>query len=543
MASNPRADPLYPPVSRPATDFGGGPAGREPGLDLAFDPGGLAALDVVCPRPVHHVLEFAYLHRLLEELRRRAPGREIHLQVASALPDLSPYARLPVDRVARWLGGGAACAGGGDRGRVVVGGEGAGGAAAGGSRLLAAVPLGYRTSEPPGTPAGAACRAFLAALRAATPRWVRAPGTPWPLPVPAAAPRFLVHQARFHVGDTLWLTPLLAALRHLFPGARTTVVGPSAAGEVLAGNPHVARVVPYPEDGGVRERQAVLAALGDGFEAALFAFARRPESAWLASALAERGVPWRVDLEYFDPDLDPEALAPGMTHEGWLFWGSLASPRLLLHALDPFAPAGTARGAGHLEGRRVEIYPGAAALRRAGAALAALGIGEAPFAVLAPGGRSSRRWPAARFARLARWLAADLGVAVLVEGSAGESDLLAEVGERARRGLGPAAAGRIAVRQDPLADLAALLSRARLLVANDSAPIHLAEAMGTPALYFAQPEKLLHSHPSGRPIWALFEPATHDPREISVAQAQGAVEAMAAAGAAALGPGSVPQGL
>jgi ADP-heptose:LPS heptosyltransferase len=328
-----------------------------------------------------------------------------------------------------------------------------------------------------------------------------------------ARPGFLIHQARFHVGDTLWLTPLLRAVHRFFPGARTTVVGPPVARELLAGNPHVQEIVSYkPSPGREREeRRRVLEILaGRTFDAALFAFARRPESRWLARAMAAAGVPWRINLEYVDPSLEP-AVPVWLTHEGWFDWGTLPSPRMLLHALDPLL--GPERAAWTEDDRRVELYVSAEARRRAGELLAERGVGDVPFAILAPGGRSSLRWPARSFARLAARLAAD-GLPVLVEGSPGEKDLL----EAVAAGPGVLAAA------DPLAVFAALLERACLLVANDSAPIHLAEAVGTPTLYFAQREKLIHSHPAAhlaenrcRALWDAR------PSRITVRQALAAV--------------------
>jgi len=320
-------------------------------------------------------------------------------------------------------------------------------------------------------------------------------------------PRFLVHQARFHVGDTLWLTPLLRAIHRFFPGARTTVVAPPVARELFAGNPHVQEIVPYrPVPGGERAaRRLVLDRLaGQGFDAALFAFARRPESRWLAKALAAAGVPRRINLEYEDPALE-RAVPPWLTEEAWFVWGAQASPRMLLHALDPLL--GPAPPAWTEEDRRVELYVSAEARRQADALLAARGIGGEPFVILAPGGHSSLRWPARSFARLAGRLAAE-GLHVLVEGSPGEKDLL----ERAAGSGGTAAA-------DPLSLFAALLERARLLVANDSAPIHLAEAVGTPTLYFAQREKLIHSRPAGDRCRALWDEVANRPSRIPVRQA------------------------
>jgi len=346
------------------------------------------------------------------------------------------------------------------------------------------------------------------------PVWVTAPDAP--RVVPAAIPSFLVHQARFHVGNTLWLTPLLRAIRRFFPGARTTVVGPPVARELFSENPNVQQVVSYtPLKGREREeRRRVLDALaGHRIDVALFAFARRPESRWLARAMAVAGVPWRINLEYFDPDLKP-GIPSWLTHEGWFAWGTLPSPRMLLQALDPLL--GPERDAWTEEDRRVELYVSPEARRRADGVLAERGFDQGPFAILAPGGRSSLRWPARRFARLAARLAAD-GLHVLVEGSPGERKLL----EAVASGAGP----RAMAAADPLDVFAALLERASLLVANDSAPIHLAEAVGTPTVYFAQREKLIHSHPAGDCCRALWESR---PSRITVDQALAAVRMVTA---------------
>lgn len=352
--------------------------------------------------------------------------------------------------------------------------------------------------------------------------WTSAPGAPRGLP---PAPRFLVHQARFHVGDTLWLTPLLRAIHRRFPGARTTVVAPPVARELFAGNPHVQEIVPYvPARGRERaERRRVLGALaGHRFDAALFAFARRPESRWLAKAQAAAGVPVRINLEYFDPALE-RTIPPWLTHEGWFAWGTLPSPRMLLHALDPLL--GRDRAAWTEDDRRVELHVSAEARRRAGGVLVERGIGEAPFAVLAPGGQSSLRWPARSFARLAARLAAEDGLHVLIEGSPGERRLLETVASQA-------GGGRVRAAADPLDIFAALLERACLLVANDSAPIHLAEAVGTPTLYFAQREKLIHSRPAAHPeenrCRALYDETGKGPARIPVAQALAAARELTA---------------
>jgi ADP-heptose:LPS heptosyltransferase len=354
--------------------------------------------------------------------------------------------------------------------------------------------------------------------RSPEPSWVLAPGAAWPVALDGRGEaRFLVHQARFHIGDALWLTPLLRQIRRRFPAARTTVVAPPAALPVLAGNPHVAEVVPYAPPAAAAKHDVLERLAGRRFDAALFAFARRPESRWLAKAVAAAGAPWRINLEYFDPALDPTRLPPWLTHEGWCVWGTLPSPRMLLHALDPLL--GAERPVWTEEDRRVELHVSQQARRRADELLKERGIAGEPFAVLAPGGYSSRRWPAKRFAGLAARLSGELGLHVLIEGSPAEEPLLARVAAQA-------ADRRVVAAADPLEIFAALLARARLLVANDSAPIHLAEVAGTPTLYFAQREKLVHSHPATERCLALCDEVANDPRRIRVGQAIAAVRAL-----------------
>jgi ADP-heptose:LPS heptosyltransferase len=153
------------------------------------------------------------------------------------------------------------------------------------------------------------------------------------------------------------------------------------------------------------------------------------------------------------------------------------------------------------------------------------GIGDGRFIVLAPAGHSSDRWPAERFGELAARLAAELGVAVLVEGAPADEPLLRAVVERSGD-------PRVRTATDPLGVLAALLERARLLVGNDSAPIHVAEAAGTPTLYFAHREKLVHSHPAGEACWALYDEERNRLADISVEQVLGAVREMSHRGIA-----------
>lgn len=111
------------------------------------------------------------------------------------------------------------------------------------------------------------------------------------------------------------------------------------------------------------------------------------------------------------------------------------------------------------------------------AALAAAGLPERGFVVLHAGSSgfgAFKRWPAERYAALARRLGSRAQPAVLTFGP-GEEPLVAEV-ERHADGH----ARRVA--SPGLRVLAALLSRARLVLGGDTGPLHLAAALGVPVL-------------------------------------------------------------
>jgi len=94
-----------------------------------------------------------------------------------------------------------------------------------------------------------------------------------------------------------------------------------------------------------------------------------------------------------------------------------------------------------------------------------------------------RRWPVARFAEVARHILR-AGWRVVLVGDASDHALALAVLEGARRGLSTRARGRIvstAGRLD-LSELVSLLLRSDVLLANDSGPRHLAQAIGVPTV-------------------------------------------------------------
>lgn len=119
-----------------------------------------------------------------------------------------------------------------------------------------------------------------------------------------------------------------------------------------------------------------------------------------------------------------------------------------------------------------------AARERSSRALASLPAGRAPIA-FAPGARwAAKTWPAERYAELAARVTRAGRGAVLLGGS-GDAARNAAIASR----VSPSPldlTGKLSILES-----AAVLERCAALVTNDSAPLHLAEAVGTPvvALY------------------------------------------------------------
>jgi heptosyltransferase-2 len=101
--------------------------------------------------------------------------------------------------------------------------------------------------------------------------------------------------------------------------------------------------------------------------------------------------------------------------------------------------------------------------------------GATPLVALAPGARwKTKAWPVRNWIELATELKKEHSVTPILIGGSDEAELCRRIAERTGA---LNVAGSCSLMQS-----AALLRRATLLVANDSAPLHIATAVGTPVL-------------------------------------------------------------
>jgi ADP-heptose:LPS heptosyltransferase len=161
------------------------------------------------------------------------------------------------------------------------------------------------------------------------------------------------------------------------------------------------------------------------------------------------------------------------------------------------------------------------------------GSGEEGLTIVHPGAKApARRWPADRFAAVARELRA-AGHRVVITGSAAERGLASDVAARADLPGSAVLAGRT-----DTGVLAGLVAGARLLISGDTGIAHLATAYGTPSVVlFGQMSPALWGPPADRPrhraLWhpeLAGRPAARGPhpalRAISVADVLAAANAV-----------------
>ena len=268
------------------------------------------------------------------------------------------------------------------------------------------------------------------------------------------------------IGDVLLSTPTLHALRNAYPKARITALLRPPCQELLEGHPAVDDVLVYEKDGRHRSVWATLAfatQLRDKrFDLAVILHPSH-RSHWIA-LLA--GIPQRVGFA---------------RKSGWLLTTSLPHIKQegryheLDYTLDVVAAIGVP-----LDGieRRPTMTVSAIARKKVEQWLTGHDVAASQRLITIHPSASGpeKRYPADRFAAVADRLMKEDGVRVVVVGGV--------------EGVADAEAVQRAMQQKPLMadgvfnlqELAALFQRCRLLISNDSGPVHVAVSQGTPVI-------------------------------------------------------------
>lgn len=265
------------------------------------------------------------------------------------------------------------------------------------------------------------------------------------------------------LGDLVFALPAIAALRSAYPAASVTLLGAASHAAVLAGRGVVDEVVLLPPVAGVSGERTDPDAL-----------------AGLLRRLGDRPFDLAVQLHGGGRHANPFLLGLGARHTiGTATPDAVPLERTLRYDYFQHEVLRWLEVAGLAGAAPVDLEPRLPVHGRERAAARAL-LGDGPVVVLHPGATDPRRhWPLDRFAQVAAAVAAN-GLSVVVVGDAAEAGIAAAVVGAAQAAVPEGERGRIrslAGRLD-LPGLIGVLAEAAVVVANDSGPRHLAQAVG-----------------------------------------------------------------
>lgn len=290
------------------------------------------------------------------------------------------------------------------------------------------------------------------------------------------------------IGDVVFTTPAVAALRQHYPQAHLTYLVEPAGAAVVAHNPHLDEVMVAPRRPGLA-----------GFLADL-TLGRRLRAARYDLAIDFHGGP-RASLLTFLSGA-PVRIGYNVIGRGWMYTRVVDRPRRLrarhsvvnqwdlLRALDIDAPS-PARNP-------VEMPLDADAVAGVDRRLAAAGVTRAHEVVVVHVSASSpfRRWPLASFIEMVAALAAGPDRRVVVTSGPSEQRAANDVIEGARARLAPRDRARVLKCGDfSLAELRALVERSAVYIGGDSGPLHIAATSHTPIVALFGPTPSARSAP------------------------------------------------
>jgi lipopolysaccharide heptosyltransferase I len=314
------------------------------------------------------------------------------------------------------------------------------------------------------------------------------------------------------LGDVIHALPVARALRAAHPRARLTWIVEAREYAILRDHPDLDAVVPVDTRGwrrriyraaGAREVWGKLGRLRQRIRAARFDVTLDLQGLIKSGLLtAYTGAPLRLG---FSAGHCRERLNCLFTNR------RVTPPPEAVHVVEQYlallAPLGVKPGPPEFHvplrdaaERRMEDFLGEQGVKRSDMLVA-----------INPGaGRPDKRWPVAHLTALAARLATEHGARLLLLWGPDEVHMARQI----RDGLSVRA---ILAPPTDLGELAALLRRSSLLVANDTGPLHLAAALGTPCLGLYGPTRATRNGPYGARCRGLQSPdgtmAGIDPRD------------------------------
>ena len=305
---------------------------------------------------------------------------------------------------------------------------------------------------------------------------------------PIHASKILLVRLR-RIGDVIFTTPAVHALRRRFPGAHLTYIVEPAAAAVVIGNPHLDDVIVAPRG---RGPGGVLADVRLG---------RRLRAERYDLAIDFHGGPRASLLTWLSGA--PTRIGYTVAGRSWMYTDAVDRPRGLRprHSVENQWDLLTALGIAAPDPATSPVEMPVDPLVAAGVAIRLAGAGVDPTTTLVvvhvSAGNPFRRWPIAHFVSLVSALAdADPRRRIVITSGPSERDAASRVIDDARARLGGDAAARVvSCGEFSLAELRALVDRAALYIGGDSGPLHVAATSRVPIVGVYGPTLPVRSAP------------------------------------------------
>lgn len=265
------------------------------------------------------------------------------------------------------------------------------------------------------------------------------------------------------LGDVVHALPTLSALRRRFPSSKLSWLVKREWADVLEGHPDLDEVLAVDLSAG-------------GWPAAI----RAVREGRFDLVVDLQGLLRSAVLGWASGSAIRVGFANGREGSPWLYTHHVPVPDAPMHAVDRYLLVARFLGADPEQpGLSAFCLPrDPAAEARVEALLASAGVRTGTMlAALNPSARwLTKRWPAESFAAVGDWLQRHGGVRVAVVGGREERS----AGDEVIRSMQTAPLDLVG--RTTMKELIALLRRLRVFITNDSGPMHLAAAVGTPVI-------------------------------------------------------------
>jgi heptosyltransferase-2 len=271
----------------------------------------------------------------------------------------------------------------------------------------------------------------------------------------------LVIQTAF-IGDAILTLPLIQKLKQHYPKSSIDVVVVPKTAEIFSNHPAITGIIPYDKHG-TDKGIAKFWKLRKKLKSKTYDLIIVPHRSIRSAALAKL--------------LKPKISIGFNRSAGRRFFTDIAQYNPSAHEIERnlslLNPLGTSDNQFELP----VLYPTQQDVKAVDIVLADFLLDKGKMVAVAPGTIwNTKRWPKEKFTAVCKQISSE-GVNVLLVGSREDEELCREICEKTQTNKVVNAAGKLSLLQS-----AELIRRCIVLISNDSAPMHLAVAVGTPVV-------------------------------------------------------------